>query len=450
EVHAPGVAPRGIGGDSARSDHVVDAADDARTIGRRLRRIRKARDKLLTVVAGLAGMSIATLSRIENGLRALDSISEILALADALRVAPSELVKLPEPAPGNEGTDAAINEVRLALLAASRGHLGGHAQLVDVLRARAASVVGAYCGCDRHGAVGAALPALIRDLHTSIAAGRDVAELLELAVLLHSHATVGWLRVVGSSLDLRSQAAELARRAAQERDTPEMLGLATWGGMYVLVMAGAADLALAELNAVTVPARTPESMQVAGVLELCRLFLAVADSRPGDAGPPLEMAAELADRTGEVNAYGLGFGPQEVGQWRARDAVEARDYERAVRIAEGLRPATHPHRSRQADYWITYGRALARIRGRHEQAVIALRRAELILPHYVQRDPITRDVIDELRFRSYKDDAVRSLADHDTHRGWLGGDGAVQALCGASRNVCFRWIIRHSWGGLGH
>jgi hypothetical protein len=27
---------------------------------------------------------------------------------------------------------------------------------------------------------------------------------------------------------------------------------------------------------------------------------------------------------------------------------------------------------------------------------------------------------------------LRSLADHDTHRGWLGGDGAVLALCGAS------------------
>jgi hypothetical protein len=24
-----------------------------------------------------------------------------------------------------------------------------------------------------------------------------------------------------------------------------------------------------------------------------------------------------------------------------------------------------------------------------------------------------------------------SLADHDTHRGWVGGDGAVLALCGA-------------------
>ncbi|MBV9010917.1 MAG: helix-turn-helix transcriptional regulator [Pseudonocardiales bacterium] len=383
--------------------------DDARTIGVRVRQIRGVRGKSLRVVAGLAGMSKSHLSQIERGERALDNLSEILALADVLKVAPSEIVQLPVPAPGNSGTDAAVNDVRLAVLASTRDRPGGQRQPVDVLRARVAATVDAYCRCDRHGAVGAALPALIRDLHTSIAAGRDVAELLELAVVLHSHATIGWLRVVGASLDLRSQAAELARRAAQKRDTPETLGLATWGGMYVLVLAGAVDVAVAELNAVTVPTSTPESMQVAGVLELCRSFLAVADSRPGDAGPPLEVAAELAERSGEVNAYGLGFGPQEVGQWRARSAVEALDHERAASIAEGLLPAMHPHRSRQADYWITYGRALARIRGRHDQAVLALHRAELILPHYVQRDPITRDVIAELLTRSKRDAVCREL-----------------------------------------
>jgi hypothetical protein len=27
---------------------------------------------------------------------------------------------------------------------------------------------------------------------------------------------------------------------------------------------------------------------------------------------------------------------------------------------------------------------------------------------------------------------LQSFADHDTHRGWLGGDGAVLALCGVN------------------
>lgn len=387
----------------------MDADDDPRTIGRRLRRIRHSRRKGLRVVAGLAGISASHLSRIENGDRPLDSLALILALADALQISPSELIKLPVPLPGNGPTDAAINAVRLAILAVVHDRPGGEVQPAETLQHRVNAVIEAYSSCDRHGAVGAALPQLIRDLHTAITAGRDVAELLDLAVLLHSHATLGWLRVVGASLDLRGQAAELARRAAQERNTAQALGLATWGGMYVLVMAGAVDLARAELNSVPALTSTPASMQLAGMLELCRAFLAMADARPGDVDAPLTVAAELAQRTGEVNAYGLGFGPQEVGQWRARTAMEAADHEQAIRVAEQLTPQSHPLRSRQADFWVTYGRALARSRSRRDDAVKALRTAEQILPHYVQRDPFVHDVLAELVVHARSDTAGREL-----------------------------------------
>jgi transcriptional regulator with XRE-family HTH domain len=384
-------------------------ANGARPIGRQLRQIRQARRKSLRVVAGLAGISASHLHRIETGARPLDSLTLILALADALQVAPSDLMTLPVPAPGNGPTDGAINAVRLALLAVGHNRPGGQSQRVDALRERVTAVVDAYCRCDRNGVVGAALPGLIRDLHTSITAGRDVAQLLDLVVLLHSHVTVGWLRVVGGSLDLRSQAAELARHAATERDTPQALALAAWGGMYVLVLAGAVDLAHAELDAVTVPTTTPESTQLAGMLALCHAFLAMAESRPRDVAAPLELATELADRTGEVNAYGLGFGPQEVGQWRARTAMEAADHEQAARVAENLAVQAHPLRSRQADYWVTYGRALARLRGRRDDAVRALRQAELILPHYVERDPLVRDVLAELLTHTRRDAVGREL-----------------------------------------
>jgi transcriptional regulator with XRE-family HTH domain len=50
-------------------------ADDAQTIGARLRQIRNARKKSLRVVAGLAGISKSQLSEIERGERALDSLN---------------------------------------------------------------------------------------------------------------------------------------------------------------------------------------------------------------------------------------------------------------------------------------------------------------------------------------------------------------------------------------
>lgn len=103
----------------------MDADDDARTIGRRLRQVRHARRKSLRVVAELAGISAGHLSRIENGERALDRRSLIVALADALQISPAELTSLPVPAPVNGSTDSAVDAVRVALLAAGTGLPGG-------------------------------------------------------------------------------------------------------------------------------------------------------------------------------------------------------------------------------------------------------------------------------------------------------------------------------------
>ena len=72
--------------------------DATRIIGLHIRRIRKARDKSLQVISGLAGMSISTLHRIEHGQREL-TLSEIVALANALEITPAKLIRLPILAP---------------------------------------------------------------------------------------------------------------------------------------------------------------------------------------------------------------------------------------------------------------------------------------------------------------------------------------------------------------
>jgi transcriptional regulator with XRE-family HTH domain len=81
-------------------------ADEIRTIGRRIRWIRKTRDKSLRVIAWLAGMSKSTLHCIEHGQRDV-TLSEIVALASALEIAPSKLIRLPSLASTNGSTDTA-------------------------------------------------------------------------------------------------------------------------------------------------------------------------------------------------------------------------------------------------------------------------------------------------------------------------------------------------------
>jgi transcriptional regulator with XRE-family HTH domain len=88
------------------------------------------------VIAGLAGMSKSQLDRIERGEVALDRLSEIVALANALQIALSDLMRLPVPAPANGHTDSATDEVRLALMAVDRHRPGGQVVPVEVLRAR--------------------------------------------------------------------------------------------------------------------------------------------------------------------------------------------------------------------------------------------------------------------------------------------------------------------------
>ncbi|MBV9013196.1 MAG: hypothetical protein JO272_14310 [Pseudonocardiales bacterium] len=158
-------------------------------------------------------------------------------------------------------------------------------------------------------------------------------------------------------------------------------------------------MAQAELDSVTVPTTTDEAEQLEGMLALSRSLVAAADKRYGDVDAPLEHAAELAARTGEGNAYGLDFGPTNVGLWRMSVALEAHDYTQAAGIAAGLRPELLSAANRRAAYWADYGRALARLRGRQDQAVMALRKAELISPARVQRHPFVREVLGELLVR---------------------------------------------------
>ena len=175
--------------------------DDARTIGWRLRRVRDGRGKSLRVIAGLAGMSKATLSRIERGERS-PTLNELVRLADALRISVPELTRLPVPAPANGHTDSTTKAIGLALDAIEIGHPDGLVLPVAVLRDRVARFRQHKQTC-RFPEVAAELPGLVRALHTTLATGADHGELLELAVYLHVHVTSAWLILAAAPDDLR-------------------------------------------------------------------------------------------------------------------------------------------------------------------------------------------------------------------------------------------------------
>lgn len=383
----------------------MNVDDDARTVGARVRQIRNSQKKGLRVVSGLAGMSKSKLSLIERGEIALDSRSDIVALANALQIAPTELMRLPVPLPTNGDTDAATNEIRRALQAVITGASNGQVQTTEQLSARVHAMGELRQRC-AYREMGAALPGLIADLHASIDAGHDDARLLHAAVLLHVLGTGTYLAIVRAPDDLRLVAASLANDAAQRLDHPVSLGLAAFSFSNVLLASGSFALADGVVRRAGV---TPGAdAELAGMLALSTSLTAAADQRPTDVEAALDYAADLAQRTGEGNRFSLSFGPTNVTLWRMTAALEGRDYERTVALAETVTPERIQASSRRAGYWMNYGRALARIR-RRDDAVAALRRAEKISPDEVQRNPFVREVLGELLARSRRDASGREL-----------------------------------------
>ncbi|MGH3717638.1 MAG: helix-turn-helix domain-containing protein [Pseudonocardiaceae bacterium] len=390
----------------------MDVDDKARTIGRRLRQIRKSRDKSLVVIAGLAGISKSQLDRIERGEVALDKLSEIVALADALQVAPSDLMRLPVPAPINGHTDSTIEAIRRALEAADQDLPEGLVLPIDVLADRVEQLYEMRRQC-RLRQAGAGLPGLIRDLHTSIAAGRDLTRLLPLTAMAHVRLTHMWLRDAGAPADLRRQAVALARDAAREHGEVTTLAVAAYGTVEALIGSGMLDLARAKLDSVTLPAITRDTAGLVGELMMVHSLVAAFDRRPGDVAAPMETAAELAGRFGEAesthDAFGFAFGPTDVGLYRMDLALEANEPGRALSIAKDVHPEEHPWATRQAAYWVHCGRALTQVRGRRDEAVMAFHRAETISPHHVHRNPLVRDVIATLLLSTRRDAIGKEL-----------------------------------------
>ncbi|MBM7771847.1 transcriptional regulator with XRE-family HTH domain [Actinokineospora baliensis] len=373
-------------------------------IGRRLRQIRNARGKSLAVVAGLAGISPSYLSRLESGHRALDRRSLIMALARALDVAPTEITNVALAAPGEAEEDRALGAVRLALFAAAMHAWRGRICTVEELSTRSEDLLDRQRECD-YATVGALLPDLISDLHTTLAAGHAERDVLRLLVITHVQGTQAWLGDIGASQDLGWQAATLAADAAQRLDEPVSLAVSGFGTAFGLIGAGGFDLADQVVTDTDPGTSGNTELQMSGMLTLTRSLVAAAKGDQVERVAALDHAEDLARHAGEGNALWFGFGPSNVGVWRMSVALEAGEHAEAARIAGTVDPNALPSATRKSAYWREFGRALARMPNRRDEAVLMLRRAERISPARVHRHPFMHSVLSELLARA-RDDAI--------------------------------------------
>jgi transcriptional regulator with XRE-family HTH domain len=371
--------------------------------GHAIRRIRRARGRSLDVVAGFAGISPSYLSRIERGERALDRRSLIAALARALDVTPADIAGPAVPVTADSGlADGHVNAVRSALLAVSVGIPGGDVVPVDVLRERTNVLLQAQRACD-YRSVGADLPRLVRDVHSSVQAGRDVRELLRIATLLHIQGTAAWLGDVGGTRDLAWQACTLARDAAERADDPVSIAVSAFGMGLGLLGGGSFDLASHVLTAAAPGTGTVGGVHLSGMLALAHSLTAAASGDTTAETSALDHAADLARRVDGPDFGWFGFGPANVDLWRASAALERGDHVAAAALTDRIEPDQLPNPTRRVAYHLARARACTRIRHRRSDAVDALRAAERIAPARVHGSRVARGLVCELIERSRAD-----------------------------------------------
>jgi transcriptional regulator with XRE-family HTH domain len=371
-------------------------------IGNRVRAYRERRGLSVRVCAELAGLSKSFLSDIENGRRRLERRSHISALADVLRISVHELIgqQFPPDDPTSSAAHAAIADVRLALVGSDL-EITEHTSTrsVEELERLTERVLDLRQACE-YEEVGQILPDLIRDLHVIAAAGgSDSQRALQLIVLV-AQVAVLWLKNLNAA-DLAWIAADRGRQAALRVEDPLWSAVAAFSVAQGLLSLGANTGAaqIAEAASDSVSRATPEGLQVYGMQCLTAAFSAVASGRRRDADAPLAEARQVANRTGECNAFWLAFGPVNVDLWSVSIAVEAGEAGRAIEIGNRIDPRQIRIRSRRSSYYVDLGRALAQTR-RREDAMRALLEAESLAPVRVRNNPFAREIVSDLLRRA--------------------------------------------------
>lgn len=379
-------------------------------IGRRVREIRTWRGLSLTATAGLAGISVSYLSLIERGRRPVTKRAVLEALAHALKVSPVELTGTPYETSGRPSTEA--NEAMTAVEDAVTGWWLGEAP--DVPQRPWPAVA---ADLDRlnlvlrpnadYAAQGALLPGLIRDL-LATAVNDPEHRHAALVGLVGAYKAAAYLAHDLGFSGLPTLAVDRMRLVAEELNDSVWTSYAAYQRAQVLSGANRSrQYELAVAAADVAPASRPE---VRGMANLTAALAAAAQGDGDTAQTHLYEAAALAELIdAEVSPWcQTNFGRTNVGIWRVSIGVELGEGARVAESAAAIRPDS-VSRSRQAAFWIDYGRGLLTDRKTQERGLAALLRAEELAPQKVRTNAFVREAVTNLLSSARRDAGSREL-----------------------------------------
>ncbi|WP_433532037.1 helix-turn-helix domain-containing protein [Micromonospora sp. CA-263727] len=373
---------------------------DEWTIGRKIASHRARRGLTQEELAGLVGISLSLMKKIESGDRLVTRFSQLLLFAQALRIPDlRELTGVPLPLmPDGRRGHPEANAVRAAFMERSRP-----AVEPTTLAALAADIERTWQAWQspspfRYAQVGQDLPHLLRGTRLLLLTADDderraaLAEASKLYQLVRS-----WTKRVGEH-ELSLVAADRAVAAAMEADDPDLAGAASWNLAMILSARGHTEQAravcreaIAELRP-TMPDAGPARLAVWGGLHLLAAVEAARKDDASDARRLLDAADKIADRIGETNHFRMVFGPTNVACHRVATALELGRTRDALTIAERVSVHNAPAVERRLTFHLDAARGYART-GNDIAAVHMLQRIHAESPEELRFGSGTRETL---------------------------------------------------------
>ncbi|MFF0455224.1 hypothetical protein [Nocardia africana] len=214
------------------------------------------------------------------------------------------------------------------------------------------------------------------------------------------HLTLAWV------------AARAAEDAAQAIDSGSGCAAAAFVSSQVLLARpgstkAALDCAEGTAAAVGSRARTASDVQTVGMLHLQAALATAAVG--GDPRDHLDHAAEWAARLDSPMAIDRSsvignptFDTANVALWKMTVAMEAREPEAVLTLAQKLKPQTLPTPGRASQYFVEVGRAAA-LRREYATSLDALLRAESIAPEHVRNMDTVHAVVGDMMRNAGRD-----------------------------------------------
>src|SRR6266540_2742599 len=351
-------------------------------IGERIAAHRVRRGLTQEELAGLVGISLSLMKKIEIGHRHVTRFSQLVLFAQALRI--KDLHELTGVrlmlTPDGFRSHPAATAVRAALTDHSRP--SGEPPVLDTLAAgieRTWQVWQAPSSW-RYAQVGQELPALLRTARAAVALhdGEQRRRALREASKLYQ-LTRTWTKRVGE-YELSWLAADRAVTAALDADDPDMAAAAAWNLAMILSAKGHTD-------------------EACGVVHRALDDLRPYMDQPSEARQMLDTAEKAASRTGETNHYRMVFGPTNVAVHRVSVSVELGRTREALDLAERVTVEGAPAVERRLTHRLDVARSYARKRN-DLGAIHMIQHIHRESPEELTHSVMVREVLRELMGRA--------------------------------------------------